>query len=561
MALDTDHLEISLGDNYFRITIFHPTLYSVNVLAITFSIVAFHTVTLAQQEGQTRGIESKNSEECEKASIDLTANQLTIATGQPSLVNMSSGSVHLPVWSLSGGTVGQSVSGLVTGLPRGCSAVKVEIVVTSEDASTSSDFEDVYRVHFAQMTEGKPLMESYSQGKPVRATLPVGPFHTRTILLESYYEVVPDAPLWIRIQREPGDPADTFTRPVGLAMVKITPVEKPAESYVVQAVSGYNSWPMMHSIGEKLVCVYSRGKGHTIGEDARAVYAKTSTDGGKTWTEEVEVANTPSYGEVPVGKGSDSSGAMLLWVRRVGKERIQDLYRTTDGVTFKLISTPDLAVRPMQITDVFSVPNVGLMALWFAGDYGDKPTNSWGLITSKDDGLTWTQTTVEADLPKGEWPTEPAAVYLGDGRILAIARTELGGVTTERAQFQMESTDYGATWTRSRTNIGDVAHSTPSLVLDRKTGLLSNYYYERGRGVLRSRVVDPQCVVGHPLSWPASKAVATGSAVMFDAGNVNATVIGDKHYLAFYSGEAPDTSVMVSMLPAPVRKESKKEEK
>ena len=38
--------------------------------------------------------------------IGLNANQMSIATGQPSLVLMSSGSTHIPVWSLAGGTVG-----------------------------------------------------------------------------------------------------------------------------------------------------------------------------------------------------------------------------------------------------------------------------------------------------------------------------------------------------------------------------------------------------------------------------------------------------------------------
>ena len=112
---------------------------------------------------------------------------------------------------------------------------------------------------------------------------------------------------------------------------------------------------------------------------------------------------------------------MLLWVRRVGKEWHHDLYRTRDGVTFTLVATPKLAVNPMQITDVFAVPTVGLMALWFAGDYGDKPTNAWGTVTSSDDGVSWTQTPIESGLSKAQWPTEPAAVYLGDGRILAIA--------------------------------------------------------------------------------------------------------------------------------------------
>lgn len=487
--------------------------------------------------------------------VCLTASQLSIATGQPSLVTMSSGSVHVPVWSLSGGTVGQSVAGVVGGLPGDCAAVKVEIVVTTEDATTSADYEDVYRVHLAPFVNGAPVAERYYQGTPVRTALPAGPMRSRMIVLESFYEVVPGAPLWLRIQREPGDAADTFTKPAGLVMVKVTPVALPPKAHVVQDVPGYNSWPMMQALGGKLVCVYSRGKEHTIGEDARAVYAKTSTDGGVTWTAETVVADTPGYGEVPVGKGVDADGAMLLWVRRVGKVWQQNLYRTTDGVNFALVATPEMAVMPMQITDVFAVPTVGLMSLWFAGNYGDKPDNSWGTLTSADNGATWVQTVVEAGLTKAEWPTEPAAVYVGEGRILAVARTELGGTVCERAQFQMVSSDYGKTWLRKRTNMGDVLASTPNLVLDAESGLLSVYHYQRGRGgVLRRRVVRPNEVFDHVLGWPPSEAVALGSESTFDAGNVNATVIGGMHYLAFYSGKSPQTSVVVTGVPAPVAK-------
>lgn len=481
--------------------------------------------------------------------ICLTANDLSIATGQPSLVVMSSGSTHIPVWSLSGGTVGQSVAGLVGGLPAGCAAVKVEIVVTTDDPATSSEFDDVYRVHLAQMIGDAPFTDRHSQGNTVRTALPDTRFHTRTIVLESYFAVEPQAPLSVRIQREPGDPADTFTRPTGLAMVKVTPVDAPAEPHVVQGVSGYNSWPMMQAIGEKLVCVYSRGSRHTINEGSRDLYARTSTDGGKRWTPETVVANRPDYGEVPVGKGLDASGAMLLWVRRVGPEWHHDLYRTTDGVTFTLVATPKLEVRPMQITDVFTVPKVGLMALWFAGDYGDKPTNSWGTVTSSDNGATWTQNAVESELLKAQWPTEPSAVFLGDGKILAIARSETGPT-----QWQLVSTDSGATWKRAPANIGDIMGSTPSLILDPKTGLLSNYHYHRGKGLLRRRVVDAEGIFDHPDRWPASEVVATGSVVPWDAGNVNATFIGDTHYLSYYSGKAPDTAVMATSLPAPGKK-------
>jgi len=371
--------------------------------------------------------------------------------------------------------------------------------------------------------------------------------------------VEPKAPLWVRVQREPDDPADSFTSPTGLAMVKVTPLDALAEPHVVQETGGYNSWPVIQAIGEKLVCVYSRGTAHDISEDVRAVYARTSTDQGKTWTPETAVANTPRYGEVTVGKGLDSTGAMLVWVRRMGgSESFHDLYRTTDGVTFTLVSTPKLAVTPVQITDIFTVPKVGLMALWFAGNYGDDgPSHSWGTLTSSDNGATWKQTTIESQLTKPQWPTEPSAVYLGNGRIFAVGRSEFWNASSTRSQFQMVSSDYGATWTRAQTNIGDVLLSTPSLILDAETGLLSNYYYQRGPGgILRRRVVDPDSVFGNPLQWPASEAVATGSQSTIDAGNVNATAIKSTHYLAFYSGKAPDTAILVSDLPAPTTRNS-----
>ena len=206
----------------------------------------------------------------------------------------------------------------LVGLPKCCDAVKVEIIVTTDDKETSPEYEDVYRVHLSQLVENATFTSRNISSVPERTKLPAKPYYSRTILLESYYEVDPNAPLCVRVERKPDDPSDSFTRPTGLAMVKVTPLQAPARAYIVQDVSGYNSWPMLQAIGNKLVCVYSRGSAHSIGEDARAVYARTSTDNGKTWTKETVVADTPKYGEVEVGKGLDANGTMLLWVRRIG---------------------------------------------------------------------------------------------------------------------------------------------------------------------------------------------------------------------------------------------------
>ncbi len=518
-------------------------------LPVFFAIFLLTSAASFAQDGAARPV---------GAPVYLTANDLSIATGEPSLVAMSTGSAFVPVWSLSGGTVGQSVAGIVPGFSAECRGVKVEIVVTNDDPGTNADVEDVFRVHLSQLVPGETFKERAVVGNPVRTALPDGPFKTRTITLESYYPVVADAPITVRIQREPGDPADSFLRPDGLALVKITPLGPLNEPKIVEDAPGYNSWPMTQAVGNRLICVYGRGSGHTVSEDSRFAYSRSSDDGGETWTPETLVASTPGFGEVAIGKGLDSTGAALFWIRRVETDWDgvveHDLYRTTDGATFERIATPELDPAPVQITDVFAVPGVGLMALWFAGNYGPEPTNSWGTLVSADDGKTWTQKTVESGLAKADWPTEPSAAYLGDGRIIALARTELGDATTNRAQFQLTSTDNGATWKRARTNIGDVLASSPSLIFEKSTGLLSAYYYHRGRGVVRRRVVDPSAVFENPLAWPDSEGVASGSASTWDAGNVNATKIGDVHYLAYYSGDPKNASVVTAAVAAPKKK-------
>jgi hypothetical protein len=305
---------------------------------------------------------------------------------------------------------------------------------------------------------------------------------------------------------------------------------------------------MIQAIGDRLVCAYSRGTAHDIGEGVRGVYARTSSDGGTTWTEEVCVTNDPDCGEVTIGKGLDETGAMLLWVRCWGGSPHHDLYRTADGVKFERISTPALSPMPMQITDVFTVPGVGLMSLWFAGNYREDGTNSWGVITSRDGGCRWTQRTVEEGLEKCDWPTEQSAAYLGEDRILAVARTESGG----KCQFQITSTDGGTTWKRTQTNIDDVSESTPSLIFDPKTGLVANYYYQRGRRQLKRRTVMADWIFDHPLGWPEPEVLAEGKEPRaYDAGNVNTTAIGDTHYAAYYTGSTTDTAVLVAPAAAP----------
>ena len=324
------------------------------------------------------------------------------------------------------------------------------------------------------------------------------------------------------------------------------------DNIVVQDCPGYNSWSFVQTLGSRLVCVYSRGSAHTIDEPARGVYVRTSDDGGKTWSEENVVCNLPDCGGVPSGKGFDQNGNMLLWIRHAGGNypvRLRhELYESADGIRFSRIAQPVLDPMPMQISDIIHVPGVGLMSLWFAGRYRDEAGHSWGTLISSDNGRTWKQNTVESGLGYRDWPTEPSAVWLGDGKILAIGRCEAAPKGSVRAQFQMESADSGKTWKRSRTNITDVTASTPSLIFDPSSGTVSQYYYQRNAGLLKCRTVSAESIWNNPLGRPEPRVVAEGSRESYHAGNVNAAAYRDQHCVTFYSGDPNHTAVLVKLI-------------
>ena len=323
---------------------------------------------------------------------------------------------------------------------------------------------------------------------------------------------------------------------------------------VVADPPGYNSWPMCQTVGKKIVCAWSRGSCHDIFEPGRAVFARVSPDGGKSWEEETLVCNTPGRGDVTVGKGLDEEGRMLLWVRHAGKDGFRHrLYRSSDGKSFVCIAEPELPPDLVQITDIFHLPGVGMTALFFGGSYRHDGAHYWGKLASTDNGSSWRPTVIEENLPLAQWPTEPSAVCLGDGRILAVARTEVKEDTPERAQFQLTSTDGGRSWRKAKTNITDVMISTPSLILDRDRDLVSCYYYHRGKGLLKRRFADVREIFDAPLNWSGPETVAVGSCEVCEAGNVNAVSSPMGHVLAWYSGKMPCTAVYVKIVPPPRR--------
>lgn len=325
-------------------------------------------------------------------------------------------------------------------------------------------------------------------------------------------------------------------------------------TFVVDDSEAYNAWPALRVLNGRLLVVYSHTSGHVFSEGKIGCsYARLSDDGARSWSAPV----TFEFGEPapdawgPCGKASVRAGDALFWHRYwKGPTRWQTLVRTGDGKRFEAVAKPRLDPMPVQIMDVVDVPGLGLVSLWFCGDYGRQDGHSWGYIVSTDAGRTWRQQVVEKDLKKADWPTEPSLVWLGGKRLLAIARCEQRCEGNPvRREFSLTSDDLGRTWKRQLTNIGDVLESTPSMFHDRATDTLTLYYFHRGPGLLKMRTARAADAFVNPTAWSGPRIVACGRLRRnWDSGNVNAVRLNGSDYLSYYAGNEKVSSVLVSVV-------------
>lgn len=306
--------------------------------------------------------------------------------------------------------------------------------------------------------------------------------------------------------------------------------------YTVAAPNKYICWPRIGKVGDKLVNLYVKALRHDDPHNGvGAIYASNSTDGIK-WTSDRKVIDTPNMRDGVTGCGNDTDGN-LIFIIRVGffsnPNAYYEMYRTTDGVGFEKIATIPHTEPLGHCGDITYIPTRGLMA--FFGTYGD--TRSWGYIVSKDNGATWDRVVVESVAGK-DCPMEMSSVYLGDGKILVVGRYEGEG---SAAMWQMESSDYGHTWTKKPTNIKQYGN-TPKIIFDAESGKISLYIYNRGTGDLEYREIASDKIWNNPSGWPSATILATKNND-HHAGNVSACLFGDQHVVTFYAGDSTNTGI------------------
>jgi sialidase-1 len=196
-----------------------------------------------------------------------------------------------------------------------------------------------------------------------------------------------------------------------------------------------------------LLLAYSRFYGGTGDESAGEIAGKTSTDGGRTWSEHFTIqANDGQQNVMEVNMLRLQSGRIGLIYARKNSDADCEMYWRVSGDEAKTWSAetkvnlpggygatgPDVAIQ--LSSGRILVPD------YRTADWVKEPRFHGRGCYSDDEGATW-QYGERIDVPDGKSLEEPAIVELKDGRILMYIRTAPGPI------YQCFSADQGVTWT------------------------------------------------------------------------------------------------------------------
>lgn len=234
----------------------------------------------------------------------------------------------------------------------------------------------------------------------------------------------------------------------------------------------------------RLLAVWSDFYGGSRDHSAGRISAKTSADGGRTWSDRFTVQENIGAENVISASllRSHLSGDILLFFGV--KNSRSDLHffvrRSRDeGETWseavQVDDEPGYAVmnndRVLQLEDGRLLAPVSYTPEVFAPDMAFETV----VYYSDDDGLRWTRSSSRLEAPL-RGAMEPGVVELADGRILQIIRTQTGKI------WHSHSADRGLTWSPAEawTVTSPEAPATIVRLPDRRLALFYNPNYVEG---------------------------------------------------------------------------------
>ena len=202
-------------------------------------------------------------------------------------------------------------------------------------------------------------------------------------------------------------------------------------------------------------------------------YYRTSTDGARTWGEEVEF---PPQAATPMSVGLRDGGVLFMTgcanPVKGGKRGELEASRYTFSDDFKTyepgtsaVSIPQAALNvrwakfwpPFDKGKIVQLPNGDLLAPMYGNFKGDAQYRTM-IVRSSDSGKTWNYHATVAYDPKDPDPglvgaycgyCEPSLALLSNGQLLCMMRTQGAELAAEyRPIYASWSNDLGKTWTK-----------------------------------------------------------------------------------------------------------------
>ena len=309
----------------------------------------------------------------------------------------------------------------------------------------------------------------------------------------------------------------------------------------------------------RLCLVYSRFSGGTDDAASAQIVARTSSDGGKTWSNDrilVEREGRQNVMSVSILRLRDGT-LLLFYLRKNGCDDLQLMVRRSQD-EFATLSEPVRAtvadgynvVNNARVIQLASGRLVVPAAMHPCPDGDEKNFMARAVLRaflSDDDGRTWRTDATEVRTPAPDSPVfqEPGVIELKDGRVMMYIRCDRG------SQYQCFSTDGGEHWSRPEPGPLGSPLSPATIARVPQTGdLVAIWNDHSGWHVFPKGKRTPLCIAiskDEGLTWSPSRVIEGDPAGHYCY--TAARFIGDELVLA-YCAEKGLTALKVMAISA-----------
>ena len=266
----------------------------------------------------------------------------------------------------------------------------------------------------------------------------------------------------------------------------------------------YQSFPLMlRSNYGKVLLFYRDGADHAASKGV--VKMRISDDGGGNFGSETTIATDAIYDCRNISGGMTSTGRIVLFYMRYNFTASTSfdqgfIYSDDDGSTWSDYQTIPSGTHTFfsPYGEMIPIGNGKLMVCWY-GETPATPTYSTYIITSSDNGLTWSSAVAVATSTTLRYG-ESSYAYLDGGVIVGHVRNSTGSPL-----YQVISTNNGTTWTNQGVTTVDggsqVSPMLATFIDPNNQKYIASFYANRSDKKLKVAIAEYATAIAGVGGW------------------------------------------------------------